>query len=126
MNRMLISLASNSDERQTILAETIRILGERHPGARFSSCYPTAPVGKHTEREYYNGVALLETELPFDRQNAVFKQLERDYGRTPEARETGIVPLDIDIVVWNESVVRPTDLRQAYLKRGLEEIGYRF
>lgn len=124
MNRALIGLASNADDRMAILERAAGELSGRFPSARFSARYQTEPVGRHSERRYGNGVGVLETDLPFDDLKALFKRMERAYGRLPDSKETGFVPLDLDIVVWNGRVLKPDDLRQGYLRQGLREVGW--
>ena len=39
-------------------------------------------------------------------------------GRTHQSKITGKVVIDLDIVIWNDSVVRPKELSRDYFLRG--------
>ena len=49
--------------------------------------------------------------------------MEREVGRLPEHKAEGKVIIDIDIVVWNNEVIKPTDLTRTYMTIGMEELG---
>ena len=46
--------------------------------------------------------------------------MEAEYGRVHDGSPAALVPLDIDIVVWNGEVLRPRDMQQEYMRIGLE------
>lgn len=43
-------------------------------------------------------------------------------GRTPGGKKVGIVPLDIDIAMWNDEIKKPRDMMQDYMQIGLMEL----
>ena len=49
--------------------------------------------------------------------------MEREAGRLPEHKREGKVIIDIDIVVWNSEVIKPTDLTRTYMTIGMYELG---
>ena len=51
------------------------------------------------------------------------KEIETQQGRTSLSKQTGIIPIDIDIVVWNDEVMRPRDLQHEYMQKGLRMLG---
>ena len=69
---------------------------------------------------YLNIVARLETTLDYDSLNKLFKELEVKMGRQKGSRNDDPVALDIDIVIFNDEVMRPRDLNSSYFKMGLE------
>ena len=50
------------------------------------------------------------------------KELERNQGRTPELKIQGIVPIDIDVVIWNDEIVRMRDYEQDYFSQGYRQL----
>ena len=50
------------------------------------------------------------------------KETEEELGRDPDDEEEGIIPMDLDLIEWNEEVVKPSDLVRAFVISGLEEI----
>lgn len=71
---------------------------------------------------YLNQVIVSHTSLDYDELLSFTKQLELNLGRRPQHKAQGIVPIDIDIVIYDEEVMRPLDYDSAYFNRGLEEL----
>ena len=71
----------------------------------------------HDESGYYNVVAQLVSEPAYDELRCRFKSMEAEAGRRPDSKSTGVIPLDIDIVIFNGEVVRPHDFRQNYFQQ---------
>lgn len=51
----------------------------------------------------------------------IFKEMEKAAGRTPGGKKVGIVPLDIDIAMWNEKL-KTESMMQDYMQIGLMEL----
>lgn len=73
-------------------------------------------------RRYLNMVLEVESPLPEESLNSLFKSFECACGRSQMARERGEVPVDIDIVLWGGFIRRPSDFRAAYFRRGYENM----
>lgn len=123
MSHVLFSLGSNlgwMEASQKLM--NIRPLLERMcSNLRFSSIYPTDGVGKWVGK-YANCVAEGDTTMPLNELEHGCKQLELEQGRTSMARRMGIVPIDIDVVRYNDIIVRPQNLQHDYMKPGLLEL----
>jgi 2-amino-4-hydroxy-6-hydroxymethyldihydropteridine diphosphokinase len=50
------------------------------------------------------------------------KSWEAECGRTPESKQKGVVPIDLDIVMWNSEVVRPVDYSRSYVSMGIAQL----
>lgn len=122
MNQILISLGSNMPCGKGNMESAIKKIRAKATFARFSSIYDTDPIGKHKHARYKNCVGQIHSTEPFEYWHSFFKSLEVEMGRNELLRAQGDVPLDIDIVIWNEDVIRPRDLMADYLKEGLQEI----
>ena len=123
MSHVLFSLGSNLGwmEASQKLMNIRPLLGRMCTNLRFSSIYPTDGVGKWVGK-YANCVAEGETTMPLNELEHGCKQLELEEGRTSVARRMGIVPIDIDIVRYDNIVVRPQNLQYDYMKPGLQEL----
>lgn len=124
MNQLLISLGSNMPCGEENMEAAIEEIRAKATFAQFSSMYDTDPVGLHRHARYKNCVGQLHSPKSFEEWKALFKNLEQAAGRNDELRAQGNVPLDIDIVIWNEEVMRPRDLSAEYLQQGLQEIAH--
>lgn len=102
--------ASKIEEATEMLeAEGLAIIANSH-------VYPSASG-------YQNCVLRAETEAEYPLLLLATKAIERKLGRTPEMKERGEVPIDIDIVIFDHQVMRQADFDSAYFKKGLESIG---
>lgn len=122
MNTALISLASNSPDKREQMEQAFAELRAMDLVAESSSIYETAPCGNPRHPNYLNAVARIHTPAEYPVLYDTLKEMERAHGRTPLSKQTGEIPLDIDIVVWNGETLRPQDYDREYFKIGLREI----
>lgn len=121
LSQALISIGSNFPDRDDRVERACEELKGLFPVFESSSKYTTAAVGRCAgQPDYCNAVARLSTTLSYDALKAEFKRMEAEYGRVHDGSPAALVPLDIDIVVWNGEVLRPRDMQQEYMRIGLE------
>ena len=122
MNKAIIGLGSNTVDAKTRVEECCRNLSKITSEAIFSSIYETKAVGSLPQPNYHNCVGVIRTTTSFEELKLQFKEMERMAGRLPEHKAEGKVIIDIDIVVWNDAIIRPTDLARSYMTIGMEEL----
>lgn len=76
-----------------------------------------------TGRKYCNAVMTGDTALSQSDIDTAVRLYELNAGRDESARLRGDVPIDIDLVIWNGSVLRPRDMEREYFLRGFRELG---
>lgn len=122
MNRAIIGIGSNiPDAKQRVeecCADILKMVGK----AQYSSIYQTIAVGTMPQPNYHNCVGVIETTATFEKLKEQLKAYERRAGRLPEHKKEGKVIIDIDIVVWNKEVIKPTDLTRTYMTIGMNEM----
>ena len=123
MNNALISIGSNMPIGETNIRKAILLIQKKARMATFSSIYDTEPEGEHRHAKYKNCVGQITTTDSYQEWESFFKKTEIMMGRNNELRRLGEVPIDLDIIIWNEEVKRPKDLNREYLKDGLIELG---
>ena len=123
MNKVIVGLGSNTVDAKARVEECCKLLSEIATESRFSSVYETEAVGSLPQPNYHNCVGVLCTSQPFEELKQKFKEMECEAGRLPEHKTEGKVIIDIDIVVWNNEVIKPTDLTRTYMTIGMEELG---
>ena len=121
MNRVVVGLGSNIDpdrnvrKAKAILAREYNVLAE----SRFEL---TRSVEDTRQADFLNGALLLQTELGREPLTAALKDIESQLGRgnehDPEAPRT----IDLDIVLWNETIVDQDFYERDYLKRSVLEL----
>lgn len=121
MNNVVICIGSNTANREEIIADAIKRLTELICNVRQSSVYECeshSGIGA----PYINTVISGSTMLSYEQLHSFTKQLEVEMGRTPRSKETGVMPLDIDIVLCNDKIIHPRDYELYHFRHGYEQI----
>lgn len=122
--RYILSIGTNTEPREERLRDALQwlvSLGESY----CSTPYATAPIGRDAgnERKHYqNAVVILDYSGSESELDPLLKAYEAGAGRTPEARLRGEVPIDIDIVIAGDKIVRPKDFSRYFFRQGYEEL----
>ncbi len=121
MNRLVLGVGSNSSDREWQIENAIKWIKEKFSSVKLSSIYETrAQNGK--DDDYLNLVMRVDTNKSVEETTEMLKKYEAICGRTPASKLTGVIPIDIDIVVWNGEVLRPKELNYPYFSRGYHEL----
>ena len=121
MNRVTVGIGSNIDPSYHI-QRALESLAVHHNLIRSSSLTVTAPVGCTDQPDFINGAALLETDLDFDTFNRYLKNLEQQLGRIKTANKFGPRCIDLDIVIWNDTIVDDDYYSRDFLRNAVDEI----
>lgn len=122
---VLISFGSNlekSDAEDNIIMCQQALKLFQGTEVRFSSIYETMGEGSGLGKTYFNSIAITNKTKSSSDYISFFKRLEQHLGRDEEAKITGIVPIDIDLIIYDNKILREKDLQMNYLNKGLEEL----
>ena len=108
--------------RETQMAFARQRLRSHFPAIRFGEEMETIAMGEGVLSPFSNQVAVLETTLSVEEIRSILKAIEQESGRTPEDKMQGIVRLDIDLVTFDDAVLKPEDMQREYVQRGLQEL----
>ena len=115
MHRVILSLASNRYQKSNLF-KARRCLEEVLTDVHFSSEHWTQPVGSNCRREtYLNQLADATTELDEAELTQWLKQKELDFGRTESRRRRGVVPIDLDILQFDDERRHLKDWDRSYV-----------
>ncbi|MBL6453416.1 MAG: 2-amino-4-hydroxy-6-hydroxymethyldihydropteridine diphosphokinase [Porphyromonas sp.] len=121
-NKAIVSIGSN-EHRTTNVKEVMELLKKYFPTIRFSTPQLTDPVDMPEDaKPFLNLIALFETELDCEALDAKLKKLETKLGRDRDDDEEGVIPMDLDIIKWNDEVYKPQDMVRPYVVAGLDEL----
>lgn len=125
-HRFILTLGSNHQSEKH-LPEALTAL-QAHPGLSLRHSSPISGPALDmppTAHPFTDIVAVGETALPLEALYTLLKGLERTAGRTPELRHSQptCIPLDLDLVLWDQLVLKPKDLSRPYVEVGLRELG---
>lgn len=114
----ILSVGSNCGDRYSNVSEGIGWLSKVLSDIRSSTIYAT-PDCHGSNREYLNAVVAGKTNRPPEEIDNMCKEFEKSYGRDESMRKTGCVPVDIDLVIYDNKILRPNDFKREFF-----EIGY--
>ncbi|MCM1292991.1 MAG: 2-amino-4-hydroxy-6-hydroxymethyldihydropteridine diphosphokinase [Bacteroides sp.] len=119
-HRHCLSIGSNTPDGRDRLLNAINELRQVDPDLRASSIYNTPSVSTGDNSLYFNCVVLLDSDLSVEELQCRCKQMESANGRIASDRHQ--VPLDIDIVVSDDCVLRQRDYQRSYFLIGYHQI----
>ena len=123
LSKVLICIGSNWGDRFATVRDAITILSGTTAGIRSSSIYETPAAGNLPDSPpYMNAVVEAKVECSCEELQRKLKQMEINAGRNAECRRLGRVPLDMDIVEFENKILRPEDFMQSYYRMGREEL----
>lgn len=114
-HRCLVCLGSNHDP-DTKLDAALEAIAEHFNILNIGKRIMTEPEGTDAHsKPYLNQAIIIESYANPDEIISIFKLIERQNGRTAESKSSGIVPLDIDLLVYDEQILKPADMEKAYV-----------
>ncbi|MEG1544915.1 MAG: 2-amino-4-hydroxy-6-hydroxymethyldihydropteridine diphosphokinase [Tannerellaceae bacterium] len=121
MNRIVLGLGSNRDSIQNIERATAR-LRAHFVSIRFSEAVYTEPINCLDPALFLNIVAVAESPDGPEEVRSVLKDIEYALGRRPEDKAAGRILIDIDLLQWNDRILKPDDLEREYIRAGLHSL----
>jgi len=121
MSTILLSIGSNTFAK-TNIDKAKRMLTRLFPGIVFSQPILTEPDDEKYSFLFRNILAKVETELLPEEIIEKIKQTERAVGRSPKDKYLGKVIIDIDLVKYNDEILRPLDYQREYVQQLLPSL----
>ncbi|MBR5541878.1 MAG: 2-amino-4-hydroxy-6-hydroxymethyldihydropteridine diphosphokinase [Bacteroides sp.] len=117
----LLCLGSNLDAAIRLSAARSALLS-LFPDIRFSPEMVTEAIGSGFLSPFHNQVAHFTTLLNAESIRAILKDIEQAQGRLPEDKANGIVKLDIDLLMYDDCVLKPKDMEREFVIEGIKMI----
>ncbi len=114
MNKALLSIGTNED-RESNLSLCHQFLNNIFTDISYSDTSVTMPYGTTYKNDFLNQLAVIYTDRDKDEVIRLLKSIEKDMGRNGVDKENGIVKIDIDLVIWNNNVLKPEDFTRSYI-----------
>ena len=100
-NNVILCLGSNTD-CEANLKSAVSLLRAYFGSIRFSEAIYTEPIGLSDSGLFLNQVAVAGT-------NASLEEVRR-------AVKKGKIPIDIDLLLWNGTILKPADWEKEYVQ----------
>lgn len=120
MATALLSLGANTPNKREAITNAIKAIGQIASITAQTPIYETPAEGSIVAQPYANALLLITTAGEYATLRETFKNWEKETGRTPQSKLQGIVPLDIDIIKWNDTLLKERDMEYEYMKKGLQ------
>lgn len=107
MIRVYIALGSNLAQPLQQVQAALEAL-EHLPRSRLLACssfYRTKPLGPQNQPDFLNAVAALDTQLPAEQLLDHTQEIERNQGRVRKDERWGPRTLDLDMLLYGDSVI---------------------
>jgi 2-amino-4-hydroxy-6-hydroxymethyldihydropteridine diphosphokinase len=121
MVKVILSLAANHFQKSN-LAKARQCLGEVFSDVHYTTEQWTEPLSSTRHDLYLNQLAEGLTTVSLEELNRRLKQIETDFGRTPEKRQRGIVPIDLDILEYDGQRYHERDWQRPYVANLIGEL----
>lgn len=118
LNKVIVGLGSNQDKEKN-MAHAVELLRDYFVSIRFSGAVYTEPVNMLNPSLFLNQVAVAFTEEEPYEIIKYFKSVEKQLGRMPEDKLKENIPIDIDLLQWNDCVLKPSDIQRSYIQTAL-------
>lgn len=121
MHKCIICIGSNYNRKENLFFAR-RKLADLFPSIRFTSEQETQPLFFRSPALFSNQVAQFFSEVEEEKIRKELKAIEKSAGRRPEDKKEEKVCLDIDLLTFDDKVLKPEDLKREYIVKGLEEL----
>lgn len=121
MNTAIIMLGSNSNADINLeLAKDI--LSSYFDVVKESSTTTSKPFGKNYHADFWNKALKILSVETKEETIYIFKNIEAEMGRTADSKKSGIIPIDIDLIFWNDNQVHFDYDRFDFVRKCINEI----
>lgn len=124
MNDCIIGIGSNIDSEINI-PEMLEFLAADLEIVQVSQMVQTKPIGIAEQADYTNGAVRIWTEMSLDALSSYLKHLEDQMGRDSNLEKFGPRNIDLDILIWNNTVVDPDYYTRDFLRNSAAELGFK-
>lgn len=123
MNDCIIGIGSNIDANRNI-AEMLGLLGKEVEIVQVSEMVQTKPIGIADQPDYTNGAVRIMTVMNLDELSVFLKALEDRMGRDRAQPKFGPRNIDLDILIWNNTIIDQDFYTRDFLRNSAAELGF--
>ena len=117
----IVCLGSNIDG-EIHLRNAYKLLVQSFPDIKMGKILRTKAEGNISQPDYFNQAATFTTNFSLGEVESILKEIEKENGRKFDDKFKGTVPLDIDLLQYNQQVIRSKDMFKKYVRQALQEL----
>lgn len=123
MNECIIGIGSNIRAEMNI-PKMLKLLATEVEIIQVSQMVQTKPIGITEQPDYTNGAVQIRTEMNLKTLSLNLKKLENQMGRDRSQAKFGPRNIDLDILIWNNTVIDPDYYTRDFLRNSAAELGF--
>lgn len=123
MNDCIIGIGSNIEADKNI-REMLQLLAADVEIVGVSQMVQTKPIGISEQADYTNGAVRVRTGMDKKTLSSYLKKLEDRMGRDRSQKKFGPRNIDLDILIWNNTIVDPDYYTRDFLRNSAAELGF--
>ncbi len=97
-------------------------LGKHFILNRISSTLTTTPVGAQYNSDFLNIAVEILSFKSKEETISALKKTEIEMGRTPESKRIGQIPIDIDLISWNNIIEHADYYKFDFVRKCIDEL----
>ena len=97
------------------MKQAIGVLLSYFPNIKFTNTIKTQPYGTIYKNSFLNTLAYFETDMSIDEIQLRLKTIEKSMGRQLVDEKEWEIIIDIDLIKWNNKVIKPDDFKRGYM-----------
>lgn len=121
-NRVCVICLGSNLEACSHLTEARNVLERLFPDVVFGEQIDTPAEGVVGQADYVNVAARFTTQLTAEQVVWRLKQIEKENGRRPEDKQSGRIPLDIDLLMYGDQILKPQDMEKDYVRLAFQSL----
>ncbi|NIP39373.1 MAG: 2-amino-4-hydroxy-6-hydroxymethyldihydropteridine diphosphokinase [Candidatus Dadabacteria bacterium] len=121
MNRVIVGVGSNINPAENV-RRAKQLISEQHTIVKSSHFIKTKPIGFKEQDDFLNGGWLVNTSLDQKSFKKFLNFIEDKLGRKRTRNKYGPRTIDLDILIWNGSVVDDDYYERDFLRVVVKEL----
>ena len=121
LNTAVIAVGSNIEPYKNV-RKAKKVIQESHDLIDSSKFILTEPIGFKEQPEFLNGSLLIKTVMNFEELRSWLSKVENSIGRVRTSNKFGPRTIDLDIVVWNNSIIDDDVYKRQFLLDSIKQI----
>ncbi|NLZ94803.1 MAG: hypothetical protein GX921_03125 [Bacteroidales bacterium] len=121
MHKVLLGIGTNTDVCFN-MEQAIDYLLSYFPSIKFTSTIKTEAYGENYTAPFLNSLAYFETYKSKDEVELKLKAIEKKMGRKTSHKTEGKIIIDIDLIKWDNEVLKPNDFKRDYMHELMLEV----
>ena len=114
MHNVLLSIGTNTDVRFNLNRAKTKLLSY-FPNIQFTVEIENKPYGENYKEWFLNTLGFFESDLCKSELISQIKDIEKSMGRSSKDKAEGKVIIDIDLIRWDNEILKPDDFKRSYI-----------